>query len=290
MVTCIGSSARASCVTTPFLRVATSFWFLDRFSRKDEALDELASAVEDCSVIGNRMRGTHKQEGNPIRFLRWITHFAPRHRADRHAARQRGQHRIAFKHFDFAASVFAAFVVLLSGCLRAADIAPVDPYRQAVLIGVWQYDQAPPLISMTPDLDLLEGELKAIGFDSVIKMSSPTQAGILDAMATAAAVAQQQSSTRAVLTLVYFGGHGTMVSNTSYLLAKDYSAAEDASEIIDHGGVRIDALATPFSSSGQPVLLVVDACRNAFTPTPSAAEGVANTGSPAVPACSRPCH
>lgn len=147
-----------------------------------------------------------------------------------------------------------------------AALEPADPYRQALLIGVWDYANETKLSPMVTDLDLLKQSFLGVGFDRVIVQEEKSAASILTAIDDLAATALAHRSGRSVLTVIYFGGHGTMVNNTSYLLAEDFKRPAISSELIVSGAVRVNHIAERMKVVGEPLLLIVDTCRNPFTP------------------------
>lgn len=159
-----------------------------------------------------------------------------------------------------------AVLALLAGSVHAQP-APTDAYRQALLIGVWDYEHERDLGPMDADLRALTATFGQMNFDRIVSLPNPTQKQIESAINEAVLVASSVGGDRAVLTVVYFGGHGTMVENTSYLLAKDFIRPSDSSSIIISGGIRSDYLGEKFSQIGQPALLIVEACRNPFVPS-----------------------
>ena len=167
----------------------------------------------------------------------------------------------------FATFLFAPTVPLAAG--RTGEPPPADPYRQAILVGVWKYDpnSVDELADMTPDMAALEKAFRDIHFDKVTRIPNPTKAEFEKALTDAAAEADSQSLNRATLTVVYFAGHGTMVGNTSYLLAKDYVPPEHPSKVARSGAVSTEFVGKILSSRNQPSLLIVEACRNAFVPS-----------------------
>lgn len=157
-------------------------------------------------------------------------------------------------------------LLLLAGPAIAEPPPPIDAYRQAILIGVWDYDNENDLGSMDSDLQALSTTFTQLNFDRVVPLPNPNQqqieAAIKDAVQTAASVGND----RGVLTVVYFGGHGTMVDNNSYLLARDFVRTANGNEIIISGGIRTDYIGEQISRAGQPALLIVEACRNLYAP------------------------
>jgi hypothetical protein len=144
--------------------------------------------------------------------------------------------------------------------------APIDPYRQAILIGVWDYDHENDLGSMDSDLQALSTTFAQLNFDRVVALPNPSQQEIVAAISDAVQTAKGVGNDRGVLTVVYFGGHGTMVDNSSYLLARDFVRTANGSEIIISGGIRTDYIGEQISRAGQPALLIVEACRNPYVP------------------------
>ncbi len=150
---------------------------------------------------------------------------------------------------------------------------PQDPFRQAIVIGVWRYANEPGagLGDMKVDLKSLATTFRELHFDTVNRLENPTQAEMEQAIIGAAhAALSAERSGRATLTVVYFAGHGTMVANASYLLGSDFVRSADASDLVLQGGIRTDYVGETFSKLGQPSLLIVEACRNPFTPNPAA--------------------
>jgi hypothetical protein len=188
--------------------------------------------------------------------------------------------------------VLCLAIILGASPATAEQPVPVDPYRQAVLIGVWDYrpEAAPRLGDMSADLAALRVSLESRGF-KVEELANPTQAEMLAALDSAASLAEAEGRQRATLTVVYFGGHGTMVQNASYLLAKDFTRPSLAMDLAVSGAIRSDHIGREFSKRGQPVLLLVEACRNPFVegnPSPVAASGPSALESQPTPMISGP--
>lgn len=164
-------------------------------------------------------------------------------------------------------------MLALAACLGLATVAlaaeePREPYRQALLVGAWNYDRqaAAPLGAMDDDLAALQQAFGAARFDRVEPLPNPTQAQFQAAIDAAAARAAEEGATRATLTVVYFAGHGAMVGNESYLLAVDYVPPLQGPELILQGGVGTSYIGRTFARLGQPAILIVEACRNAYVP------------------------
>jgi hypothetical protein len=157
-------------------------------------------------------------------------------------------------------------LLLMAGPVAAQAPPPVDAYRQAVLIGVWDYDHEIHLGPMDADLQALSATFAALHFDRIVSLPNPDHLQIEAAIADAVQTANNVGNDRGVLTVIYFGGHGTMVDNNSYLLAKDFVRPANANEIIVNGGIRTDYIGEQLSGTGQPALLIVEACRNPYVP------------------------
>jgi hypothetical protein len=178
----------------------------------------------------------------------------------------------------FHIPLLAAFA-LGSPLASPREISPQDPYKQAILIGVWDYDERTyDLGSMDSDLLNLAKSFTDLEFDVVNVMRNPDQKQVDRALRDASNVAVGLGEERAILTVVYFAGHGTMVDSTSYLLTRDYAPPQDSSELALNGGIAADYIGEVFARVGQPLLLIVEACRNSFVP--SAPDDLAGAGRP----------
>lgn len=193
--------------------------------------------------------------------------------------RARPAGRLALAH----AAALALLVTLVSVALpggahadepadTATEPAPREPFRQALLIGVWDYDHNDyDLGSFEANLLALQSAFDAYGFDRVVEpLRNPTAQQIIDAVNAAAKDASELEPERSALTVIYFIGHGTMVGHGAYLLGRDFRRPPHVSEITEYGGVQIDYLADVLGRTGQPAFLIIEACRNPLVADPDA--------------------
>jgi hypothetical protein len=167
-----------------------------------------------------------------------------------------------------------AFAALALAWIQTAfaEDQPREPFRQALLVGEWSYDShvAHPLGGMEKDLEALTQAFDSVHFDRIEPLANPTQQEFQNALDKAAARAAEEGKHRATLTVVYFAGHGAMVGNESYLLTVDYVPPVESGEILLQGGVGTSYLGRAFAKLGQPSILIVEACRNAYVPDANA--------------------
>lgn len=157
-------------------------------------------------------------------------------------------------------------VAALAAVAPAWSQQPADPYRQALLVGVWDYSHTAKLADMSTDLRELKRTLQSAGFDSVKTLPNASWSEFEIALYEAVAAAQKHRDERGVLTVIYFSGHGLMVDDASYLLTRDYVKPLVASNLVLSAALRVDYVAGRFAPVGEPVVMIVGTCRNAFTP------------------------
>jgi len=176
-------------------------------------------------------------------------------------------------------TVSIAGLLALGGLSRAADPplpltepTPKDAYRQALLIGVWDYKRdTDKLGSFEANLTALEQTFDYLKFDRVLPpLRNPTANQIIASVQEIAATAAAMEAERSTLTVIYFIGHGTMVNHNAYLLGSDFHPPAHPSDITEYGGVAIDFLADELGKTGQPAFLIVEACRNPLSIDPNA--------------------
>ncbi len=170
-------------------------------------------------------------------------------------------------------------LLALAGFSRAADPplplaepSPKDAYRQALLIGVWDYKSpTDKLGSFEANLTTLEQTFRDLDFNEVLPpLRNPTAGEIINSVQKIAVTAAAMEAERSTLTVIYFIGHGTMVNHDAYLLGSDFHPPAHPSDITEYGGVGIDFLADELGKTGQPALLIVEACRNPLSIDPNA--------------------
>ncbi len=176
-------------------------------------------------------------------------------------------------------TVSIAGLLAFGGLSRAADPPlpltepmPKDAYRQVLLIGVWDYKRdKDKLGSFEANLTTLEQTFHDLEFNRVLApLRNPTANQIIASVQEIAVTAAAMEAERSTLTVIYFIGHGTMVNHDAYLLGSDFLPPAHPSEITEYGGVAIDFLADELGKTGQPALLIVEACRNPLSIDPNA--------------------
>lgn len=157
---------------------------------------------------------------------------------------------------------------LLLGAFVFAACAqtPVEPYRQVLLVGVWDYEHQDDLGEMDADLALLDDSFDAIKFDTIKRLRNPKWNDLDGALAAMVARAKAMRDTHGVLSVVYFSGHGTRVDESSYLLASDFVPPLVESALVVSGAMSVSYITARFRAVGEPLVIIVGACRNHFTP------------------------
>jgi hypothetical protein len=127
--------------------------------------------------------------------------------------------------------------------------------RIALVFGNSQYGNKAPLKNPVNDANLMEGNLKSLGFE-VIKKTNASKAEMERALAD---FCQKLPSYN--VALFYYAGHGLQVDGTNYLIPIDAKLADKAA--CKWEAVSLTAIVTEFEKYPNNInIVVLDACRN----------------------------
>lgn len=148
-----------------------------------------------------------------------------------------------FKHVLFLVFCFVAFA---SGALASG--------KQALVIGIGDYDNIRSLRNPVPDAQLAGSAFEQLGFETLVATD-------LDAEALRAVLLDFNiRSTDADVALIYFAGHGMQVGGENYLLASDAQGASQGAAI--DSAISTQELVAAFGDGAGAKILMVDACRD----------------------------
>lgn len=149
--------------------------------------------------------------------------------------------------------------------------------RTALVMGVWDYSEAPGLSSLPgiqEDLELMASTLQQLGFETTI-VKNPTLAEAKDAVDSFGRALKSRGGTG----LFYFTGHGAQLEGRNYLIPRNASLG-GRSDLPDEALVA-NRIVNRMQESGTAVnLLFLDCCRNNLTKSasgtlaPMQAEGI----------------
>jgi uncharacterized caspase-like protein len=167
---------------------------------------------------------------------------------------------------------------LIAGWLAAtpALAQPAEARRVALVIGNGAYDHWDPLKNAVSDAHLITARLLAIGFrpEDVIEGDNLRVAdmpGLLRKFRTRAMGAD--------LVVVYYTGHGGVISDQNWLIAKD----ADESAMVDDTSANLNATSLDdlikLARLGRVGLVLIDACReNLGHAAPAGGDGARKGG------------
>jgi uncharacterized caspase-like protein len=145
--------------------------------------------------------------------------------------------------------VLPAFLFVISAAPARAD------KRVALVIGISNYQQVPPLANPARDADALSALFRKSGFDVV---DSERDVGIADLRR---AIREFSSKVRdADIAVIYYAGHGMEVDGTNYLVPADAKLSNDFD--VEDEAVSLDRMLRALDPVKRLRLVILDACRD----------------------------
>ena len=132
--------------------------------------------------------------------------------------------------------------------------------RHALLIGNESYSSLSKLYNPVLDVDTVGKKLKAMGFLVRVEKNLQTKQEIQKVINDFKHTLKQDD-----LSLFYYAGHGIGLNGKNYLLPTNFDA-KDVDEV-DEQGYNLTKIEDILVRRGAEGLLLIDACRNEFTPT-----------------------
>jgi uncharacterized caspase-like protein len=152
----------------------------------------------------------------------------------------------------------AVLIVLGFLLCLSADPARAEK-RVALVIGVSDYKQAPPLPNPSRDADAMAALFKKAGFDVIV---NKRDLGIAELRRTIRDFSE--TSRDADISVVYYAGHGIEVDGVNYLVPADARLVSDFD--IEDETISLERVLKALDAAKRLRLVILDACRdNPFT-------------------------
>jgi tetratricopeptide (TPR) repeat protein len=156
--------------------------------------------------------------------------------------------------------VAAAPILTKPVAAPAAQTAPLQGRRIALVIGNSAYKSVPALTNPQKDAAAIAASLRNIGFDTVTLAVDATREKLIDALRTFADEAE-----KADWAMVYYAGHGIEVNGQNYLIPTDAKLATDRD--VQFEAIPLDQVMASLEGARKLKLVLLDACRdNPFAP------------------------
>ncbi|MEM1151647.1 MAG: caspase family protein, partial [Pseudomonadota bacterium] len=126
--------------------------------------------------------------------------------------------------------------------------------KQALVVGIGEYDNIRSLRNPVPDAELAGQVFEGLGFETIVATdlaADELREALFDF---------NIRSTDADVALIYFAGHGMQIGGENYLLAKDALGASQGAAV--ESAVSTEELVAAFGDGAAAKILMIDACRD----------------------------